>query len=657
MKKHNATRAFAFLLALLSILSLSSCFAGVGEVTTGADEELPSIVTEYDHAIGLSNGIELTLSADGAYYSVTDGAACTSSTVVIPESFNGIPVEVIQDLNKNEIIETLILPESIIRIYDNAFYYCPNLKYTEYGNAKYLGSAENKHIALIKAANTAITSVEIHPQTVIIADDAFADCKSLTNVTFGNLLKSIGAGAFSDLDSLKNVEIPDSVNCLGKDAFFSCDALERVVIGNGIEEIPYRAFERCTSLTEVEFGSSVRVLGEYAFANCTALPYVRLPGTVDTVDTRTFESCDSLKYNYYGKELRYLPGENSEYEYLVSFVYYSFEKADLHPDTRVIANKAFGILKNLKELSIDGEGRYLTSAGNCIIDKESGTLVAGINTSVIPDDGSIKEIGDYAFYNMREFRMTSLPSGINRIGNSAFAYCMSLECIELNPELVSVGDSAFEDCGLSTVSFGDMIETIGNNAFSFNSITELYLPSSLRELGDDAFRCNEKLVSLEIDEGLTEIGQYVFGDCWELKNVTLPSTLESIGTGAFYSCTLLESIVLPENLKYIGRSAFLATELKDIILPEGLLVIEEQAFKSGDLESVKVNSGIVRIGRDAFACRTLKSVSYGGTAAEWQEFTGGVYDMFWEGDVITVECSDGDLECLGVMNIPSSAWD
>lgn len=684
--KRIFVRAVCLFMTSFILLSLTSCFSYRGnffgdiEATTSPSEVNGTVSSEYDRTVELSNGIELTLSADGTHYRVTSGVDCTDSVAAIPASFNGIPVEVIDEFGKNEIMETLLLPESIIQVDEHAFDNCPNLKYNEYGNAKYLGSGDNEHFVLISADNTSIPSVDIHPKTLIIADYAFGNCKELTKVVFpdslkiigdyafmscdklteivfGNSLESIGSHAFAYLDSLKSVEIPDSVTYLGQCVFYKCTSLESVVIGDGLEEISYMAFQFCSSLTDIEFGNSVKVLKEYAFADCTSLSELRLPGTVDTVYYRAFKGCTHLKYNYYGKELLYLPGENSDYEYLISFVYYSFESARLHPETRVISLGCFGILPELRELTIDGEGKYLTSSGNCIIDKESKTLIAGINTSVIPDDGSIEAIGDHAFRSMDEFTMTSIPAGVKSIGDNAFLSCSALVSVELNPELESLGENAFAHCSLSSITFGDRIESIGDYAFNGNSITELYLPGSLRELGEGAFQLNEKLVYLEIADGLTKIGRVAFGHCSALGNVILPETLEYIEFGAFRSCTSLESIDLPDRLKYVGQFAFVSTALTNVVLPDGLQVIDDGAFKSHTIVSITVNRGIASIGQDAFVCGSLESVSYRGTTEEWQKFTAGVYDMFNEGDTMTVKCSDGELECLGVMNIPSSNLD
>ncbi|MBR4292563.1 MAG: leucine-rich repeat domain-containing protein [Clostridia bacterium] len=706
-------RPISILLSFIIILPLSACFdPNYDWDLSGKDPEiLPPIFDlpedgdkVYETTVAF-DGLELTLSSDGTYYYVTDGSKCTATVVSIPESVNGLPVEAIYKFGTNNKVETLLIPEGIKNISGYAFDRCPNLKYTEYGNAKYLGNMENEYIGVIEYVNRTVASVDIHPNRRVIADEALASCEKLSKVSFAEGLEYIGEYAFSNCDqltelilpdslkfigfgafsqcegiaeivfgdsietiqsnafahlrSLRSVEIPDSVTELGSSVFNQCTSLEKVVIGDGIEALPSYTFYQCSSLKYVDFGSSIRELGEYAFSYCTALTDIVIPSTVEVLYAYTFQTCDNLKYNYYGKELRYLPGENGEYEYLVSYIYDTCEKVVVHPDTRIVSKRLFQPLKKLKEISMDGEGKYLAVSGNCLIDKATKTLIAGINTSVIPDDGSVEAIGDCAFYGMLELSLTRIPEGVKTIGNSAFRYCEAIESIEFPAELRAIGSSAFLGSAVRSVKFPEGLESIGNNAFASCPITELYLPSGLRELGESAFSYNDKLVSVEIADGLTEIGRQCFRGCRFLRKVILPETLESISDLAFYECRSLEAIDFSSNLKSIGLSAFEASGLKSVSLPNSVHNIGETAFGDSRITTVYLGADVAYIGNGAFSCALLESLSYGGTLSKWNSLTNGDYDMFRSGQTVTVKCSDGEIECLGAMKSKSqnSAYD
>ena len=80
---------------------------------------------------------------------------------------------------------------------------------------------------------------------------AFCNCSSLTSVTLGNSVTTIGGDAFGLCSSLTSVTIPNSVTTIGSEAFNGCTNLQKVNIGNSVEIIGTSAFENCTSITQI----------------------------------------------------------------------------------------------------------------------------------------------------------------------------------------------------------------------------------------------------------------------------------------------------------------------------------------------------------------------------------------------------------------------
>jgi len=75
-------------------------------------------------------------------------------------------------------------------------------------------------------------------------------CTSLTSVTIGNSVTSIGEWAFDGCTSLTSVTIPNSVTSIGKGAFYNC-SLTRVTFQGtiteaniGIDSLPYGLLEK-----------------------------------------------------------------------------------------------------------------------------------------------------------------------------------------------------------------------------------------------------------------------------------------------------------------------------------------------------------------------------------------------------------------------------
>ncbi len=90
---------------------------------------------------------------------------------------------------KEKTVEGLMLPDTITKIRDNAFWEC-----------------------------TSLTSVNIPDSVTSIGDSSFYRCKSLTSVTIPYSVTSIGDSAFSSCKKLTSVRLPKNVN-IGKDAF------------------------------------------------------------------------------------------------------------------------------------------------------------------------------------------------------------------------------------------------------------------------------------------------------------------------------------------------------------------------------------------------------------------------------------------------------
>ena len=164
--------------------------------------------------------------------------------------------------NNCDIIQTILLPNSVTSIGLRAFSGCSSLKSVTIGNS--------------------VTSIGL---------SAFSSCSSLKSVTIGNSVTSIGSGAFSGCQSLTSVTIPNSVTSIGEKAFNNCDALTSIIIPDNVTSIGEYAFENCSSLTSVTIGNSVTSIGEKAFAYCDALTSITIPNSVTSIGSGAFFRC------------------------------------------------------------------------------------------------------------------------------------------------------------------------------------------------------------------------------------------------------------------------------------------------------------------------------------------------------------------------------
>ena len=95
-----------------------------------------------------------------------------------------------------------------------------------------------------------------------------------------------------------------------------------------------------------------------------------------------------------------------------------------------------------------------------------------------------------------------------------------------------------------------------------------------------SLHCCEQLVEVELCEGLEEIEGIAFRDCTSLKRFKVPSTVKEIGGDAFSECNQLVEVELCKGLERIESYAFCnCTSLKRFKVPSTVKVIGEGLFQ------------------------------------------------------------------------------
>ena len=202
-----------------------------------------------------------------------------------------------------------------------------------------------------------------------------------------------------------------------------------------------------------------------------------------------------------------------------------------------------------------------------------------------------------------------------------------------NYRVVAIGESAFENAYISSISLPTTITTIEPEAFEQCDLSSITLPNSIDSIGIRAFFWCSKLEKVNIPEGVTSIciqtfegcaietihvpenvksiGPYVFKDCKNLLTVTGMSGVTSIGEEAFYGCKKLELFDIPSQVEAIGEAAFKGcANLTSIVIPGTVKTIKENLFSGCvNLKDVTISEGVQRIELDAFEnCKSLTEI-------------------------------------------------
>lgn len=198
---------------------------------------------------------------------------------------------------------------------------------------------------------------------------------------------------------------------------------------------------------------------------------------------------------------------------------------------------------------------------------ESGKAGDGIewnfsgNTLTFSGEGDMTDYSDASmppwYRYAGEITAVIVEEGITSVGDIAFFGCDSLTNVYLPSTVKRIGIRAFYDCKeLSFVSLLG-VEEIGESAFeccrSLNGIT---LPEGLRVMGDKAFFLCESLSSITVPSTVEQFGMVVFAHCSSLVRAEILCPIEKLPDWTFYGCKSLVAVSLPESVKELGDSVF-----------------------------------------------------------------------------------------------------
>jgi hypothetical protein len=213
-----------------------------------------------------------------------------------------------------------------------------------------------------------------------------------------------------------------------------------------------------------------------------------------------------------------------------------------------------------------------------------------------------------------------LPASATLIGESAFRNTTALAEAEIPAAVTIIESYAFDGSGIAHVAFANnaQLTAIGAHAFENAKLTGLNLPTELLTIGDYAFSgCTELAGSLTIPAKVSSIGACAFAknelsnsSFNKLSEVIFPASLRTIGAHAFRNSKSLESIRIEEGLESIGEYAFGGcSRLKGtLVIPSTMTSVAHDAFASDSIQYLELHAGITALGDWAFANNPFDSV-------------------------------------------------
>ena len=383
-------------------------------------------------------------------------------------------------------LETLVIPANLTVVGADPFKYCVSLKSFDVheDNLYYkdidgnLYSKDGK-ILIKYATKKEETSFTVPDGVVRIEDFAFRFDESLLSVSLPDSLQEIGNNSFDACRLLSDLTLPNGIKSIEERAFDTCRALDSIVMPNSLEHLGDWAFCECQSLEEVVLSESLSAIGNYVFSGCSALKSIVIPDSVTEVIPSAFEGCTSLFSVTIGSGVTYIGTELfGDSKWLAEIINRS--SVDI-TDNHLMSDYAIEIHSGESKIVNKNNFIFYTYNG---VNYLSGYL-GDATKLVLPADynGESYEIKNYAFYERRTLVSVTIPDSVTKIGDCAFAMCVSLKKVSLSDSVTSIGDWAFSHCqAIESIIIPDSVVSIGDFAFqTCLAMTDVYYAGTEEE--------------------------------------------------------------------------------------------------------------------------------------------------------------------------------
>ena len=570
--------------------------------------------------------------------------------------------------SNNTLLRTLFIPKNV---YQLGSYLVNNNK-----NLYSITFDENIKLPRLSYAtfyNCGVQEIKIPKSVSTISQSVFERCDNLRIVRFeqDSQLTSISAYLFNGCSSLEKI-IFEKGSALTSIQAHGLEGMEKLIsidFGDAkITNIDNFAFRYCDSLKSINIPETVEYIGRYAFYGCKTLSEVHIPETVEYIGRYAFYLTNNLNVYFKASILPLYLQEN--WDYGISGYYIGVKEIYEYEDYTLakLNNDKIAIIKyNGTQTNIDLSTKFnedlIQIGGYAFANSKVETIklpdsilmidryaFAYSNIKNINMPKNVEQIADFTFYaSSLELISFTNDSKLKKIGASAFRSCYKLTNIEIPLNVEILGSYCFYESGLEEINFNENIklESIEESTFAATKLKEITIPNSVRIINNNAFRDTTTLTKVNYGTNSLQIRSHVFYNTG-LTNVYIPSNIEYIGEYAFVGLEKLEQFVVDENNPYyksidgvlfsknekkliafpgnrtgsytvpntveiIGFGAFENTKLTEVNFSENinLLTLGYRVFYNAkNLKEITIPSSVISIDYYAFAmCKNLETVN------------------------------------------------
>lgn len=309
-------------------------------------------------------------------------------------------------------------------------------------------------------------------KVVKIGDEAFKDNQTITSVVIGPSIVTIGKNAFYNASELQSVEIKDGDSLLESDkSVFENTKLNKAYIGRSWDG---ELFTNANELKDVTLSDHVKSIPDYAF-RWAGIQNIYIPASVEKLGHSMFNP-------WVIGDIEISP-ENNHFVYNDETIY----SKDHNRIIQYLGRNSNYIMPN----EVTDVGDYAFANNN---------LLYSIKLSE-----NLESIGVGAFRNAIDTWGSHqdtlyLPKTLKSIANESF-YDLEVKAFEVDeecPYFKTINGAIYNKTGnvfvympggaICTVVLAEGVDTIRAGAFELSKATTVFLPSTVKYIGDAAFK-------------------------------------------------------------------------------------------------------------------------------------------------------------------------
>lgn len=349
---------------------------------------------------------------------------------------------------------------------------------------------------------------------------------------------------------------------IAEEAFRDCKNITEIELPPSVTVIESRTFIGCTGLKKIDLSRRIHLIESMAFAHCPSLKTVIIRNEDCLID-QGFET-----FGGYGEPFTgtiYAPANSTAQEYAEIN---GFEFSAEMPDQTHFA------VDDQPCLTFES-GEYGAILTKCDPSAVGKPVIPGIFNGQ-----PVEMIAKNAFEGCLDLTSVTLPRSVQFLSEYMFERCDSLCEVILPEHILEIPSYTFIRCtNLKKIDLPDSLEYIGERAFDCcMSLEEITVPEQVRVIQNGTFNGCESLKTVDLPKNITEISVSAFSNCVSLESIKLPENLKTLDYGAFSYCTNLKTVEIPTGLDKIGGSVFSYSGISSIVIPDNILTISSYAF-------------------------------------------------------------------------------